>query len=210
MIQKTILLMCLLLGLSTFSQINAVTDTGEVVLLFKDNTWKYVNDSINETKEISTNNFEFKKDENSTFLVRSKKMSIGIWLNPKKWSFKKNNTNEAAEFSFTLKNEDLYGMVITEKTEIPLLNLKQIALDNAKEVAPDIKIDKEEFRTVNGKKILMMELGGTTQGIKFKYYAYYYSSKKGVVQLVTYCSLNLFEAYKKEMEKVLNGLVELD
>ena len=100
-------------------------------------------------------------------------------------------------------------MIITERTEIPLLNLKEIALENARSVAPDVKVDKEEFRNVNGQKVLMMELSGTTQGIKFKYYAYYYSSKKGVVQLVTYSSLNLFEDYKKEMELMLNGLVEI-
>ena len=77
-----------------------------------------------------------------------------------------------------------------------------------KEIAPDIQVDKEEYRFVNGIKLLMVQMSGTINEIKFKYYSYYYSSDKGVVQLITYSSLNLFETYKKQMEDFLNGFVE--
>ena len=87
MIKKTVLLMLLLFCVNSFSQINAITDTGDAVILYKNNTWKYVNDSISETKDILTNNFEFKKDKNATFLVKSKKTPIGLWINPKKMEF---------------------------------------------------------------------------------------------------------------------------
>lgn len=185
-----------------------LTDSGDEIILYKNNTWKYVNDSINTNKVIKTNEIEFKTPKKSTFLVKSKNLKVGVHINPKNWSFQKNAVNDAAEFSFELKNEDLYGMMITEKVQIPLLSLKDIAVSNAKEVAPDIQIDKEEYRTVNGKKILMIQMSGTTQGIKFKYYSYYYSSEQGVVQLITYSSLNLFETYKKQMEEFLNGFIE--
>jgi len=49
-------------------------------------------------------------------------------------------------------------MMIAEKMEIPLESLKEIVLDNAKEAAPDIKIVKEEYRTVNGIRVLMMQM----------------------------------------------------
>lgn len=165
---------------------------------------------IKKKKEVLTNDFKFTRDKGATFLVKSKKMPIGFWINPKKWSFERSNSNEASEFSFTLKDADLYAMAITERIEIPLANLKKIAVSNAREVAPDVSVDKEEYRWVNGKKILMMQLSGTTEGVKFVYYAYYYSSKKGVVQLVTYSSSSLFEEYKKEMELFLNGFVETE
>lgn len=211
MIKNTLLIFSLLFSLNNFAQIiNAVTETGETVILYKDKTWKYVNDSIIEVKEIPTNNYKYIKPDESSFMVKSNKMPIGFWLNPKKWSFKKSVSNEAAEFTFTLKNSDLYAMAITERTKIPLENLKKIAIDNAKEVAPDVTVEKEEFRTINGKKVLMMQLGGTTQGIKFKYFAYYFSGEIGVVQFVTYCSDNLFEDYKKDMETFLNGIVVLN
>ncbi|PWG05400.1 hypothetical protein [Polaribacter aquimarinus] len=195
-------------SLQSFSQIKAVTESGDEVVLYHDNTWKYLNDSINNNKNIITNNHKFETNKKSTFLVKSKTLKVGVYINPKKWSFEKNPDTEAAEYSFQMKNEDLYGMIITEKTQIPLLSLKDLAVENAKEVAPDIQIDKEEYRYVNGKKILMIQMSGTTQQIKFKYFSYYYSSDLGVVQLITYTSLNLFKDYEKRMEDFLNGFVE--
>ena len=72
-----------------------------------------------------------------------------------------------------------------------------------------MKIIKEEYRTINGVKVIMMQMPGTIQGIKFTYYSYYYSNSNGSVQFLTYTSQNLFETYKKKMEDLLNGLVEL-
>ena len=205
---KFYLLLICFYSISSSGQIKGLTESGDEVILYADNTWKYVNDSINTNTEIETNNFQFKKPKVSSFLVKSKKFKVGVHINPKKWSFEKNGISDAAEFSFQMKNEDLYAMIITEKIELSLINLKGIAIQNAKEAAPDIQIDKEEYRYVNGIKLLMIQMSGTTQGVKFKYYSYYYSSEKGVVQLITYSSLNQFETYKKEMEDFLNGFVE--
>ena len=195
---------------SMSSQIKAVTENGDEVVLYNDKTWKFINESIDEVKEIPINDVLFKKDKKSTFLVKSNKISMGVLINPKKWSFKKNPINDEAEYQFQLKGGDLYGMMITEKIEIPVETIKNLALQNAREVAPDIKSVKEEYRTVNGKKILMMQMNGTMQGIKFTYYSYYYSNKNGVVQLVTYTSANLLDTYLEEIEKFLNGFVTID
>ena len=207
---KLSLLIICLYATNSYTQIKAVTESGDEVVLFDDNTWKYIDDSLSEAKEIPTNNFKFRKDRKATFLVKSKRIDIGIWLNTKEWSFKKAKSNEAAELTFELKNGDLYAMIISEKAQIPLLSLRELAISNAKEVAPDVKIDSEEYRTINGTKILMLQMSGTTQGVKFKYYSYYYSSSKGVAQIVTYTALNLFEDYKDKMERLLNGFMELN
>ena len=98
--------------------------------------------------------------------------------------------------------------MISEKIEIPLETLKSVALTNAKSVAPDIKIINEEYRTVNGLKVLMIQMNGTTQGIKISYYGYYFSNSSGTVQLLTYTSQNLMDSLKNESDKLLNGLVE--
>lgn len=37
------------------AQISAVTETGDEVILYKDGTWKYLNDSIIENAEIPVN-----------------------------------------------------------------------------------------------------------------------------------------------------------
>lgn len=192
------------------AQKKAVTEIGEEVILYDNGTWEYQNQETTEVTEIPVNPKKFKKDESSTFLLKSQKFNFGVWLDPKIWLFKKATDNLEAEYEIQLKDGDLYGMIISEKVEIPLETMKTIALENGKSAAPDLKIVKEEYRDVNGIKILLLQMNGTTQGIKFSYYGYYFSNSNGTVQLITYTSQNLLENYKKESEKLLNGIVELN
>jgi hypothetical protein len=194
---------------SNFAQINAVTENGDEVLLNEDGTWIYVNSGLIEPEgEVYLNPHVFTKPVKSTFLLKSEKVKLGIWLDPKKWGFKK-ETEEVYEYQFSLKSGDVYGMFITEKIEIPLTELKNIALGNAKAAAPDIKLIKEEYRMVNGVKMLHLQMDGTIQGIKFTYLGYYYSNESGTVQLLTYSSQKLMKENSGLCEELLNGLVEL-
>ncbi len=198
------------ISILSFAQINAITDSGEPVTLQLDGTWSYTNKDTTPAKEITTNPTPFTKSNSNSFLLKSTKAKIGVWLDPKKWSFKKAMNNEAAEYELQLKDGDLYGMLITEQIEIPLEFLRKQALENAKSVAPDAMIIKEEYRTVNGLKVLLLQLNGTTEGIKFSYYGYYYSNENGTVQFVTYTASKLLSKYQKTSEDILNGLVLLD
>ena len=204
----TLVIICLSLISVVRAQQKAVTETGEEVILFEDGTWKYQNEDDLEKTEIPINSRAFKKDDNSTFLLKSNKLNVGFWLNPKLWSFKKATDNSDAEYELQLKDGDLYGMIISEKVEIPLEALKSIALETGRSVAPDLKIVKEEYRIVNGIKVLLLHMNGTTQGIKFSYYGYYFSSTNGTVQFVTYTAQNLLDGYRKECDILLNGFVE--
>lgn len=192
------------------AQINAITDSGDEVLLYDDGTWEYLNDSMVTASEIPENSKEFMTDKKSTFLVKSKKLNIGIWINPKTWNFSKGSDKDAYEFLFQKKSDDLYAMLIAEKMQIPIETLKEIAISNAKDAAPDIKVVKEEYRIVNGKRVFMMQMAGTIQGIRFTYFGYYYSNINGTIQLLAYTGENLFSEYQAEIELFLNGLVELD
>lgn len=206
----TSLLLCLLTIMLAQAQQKAVTETGEEVILFEDGTWQYQHaDDLQET-EIPTNPEKFEKDEKSTFLLKSNRLNVGFWLNPKIWSFKKSTDNPESEYELQLKDGDLYGIVISEKVEIPLETLKSIALANGRAAAPDLTIVKEEYRTVNGLTVLLLQMNGTMQGIKFSYYGYYFSNTNGTVQFITYTSQNLLDSSKAESEKLLNGLVELN
>ena len=191
------------------AQINGVTETGDEVILYQDGTWKFLSDVLIEDETIKLNKKNFTKDIKATFLVKSKKTNVGIWINPKKWSFNKGTDDTAAEFQFQKKGNDIYAMLITEKEQIPIETLKAIAHKNAKSVAPDTKIIKEEYRFVNGNKILMMQMLGTIQGLKFVYTGYYFSSSAGTIQLLTYTKENLVNDYIAEIEMFLNGLIEL-
>lgn len=193
----------------TQAQINALTETGDEVVLYHDGTWAYTNDSVAEGYEIKMNETAFTRDKKSSFLVKSKKLNIGVWMDPKTWTFAKGVEGEAAEFDFEKKGEDLYGMLITEKLQIPIETLKTVAIENARDAAPDIKLIQEEYRMVNGIKVLMMQMSGTIQGMRFTYYGYYYSNENGTIQLLTYTGENLLPGYLNDIETFINGLVEL-
>ncbi len=208
---KKIILVLLALVIVGFTQAQqkAVTETGNEVILYDNGTWEYQNENRLSEKEIATNHNKFEKDKESTFLLKSSNLNIGFYLNPKMWSFKKAVDNPDAEYELQLKGEDLYGMIISEKIEIPLETLRFIAVENGKSAALDMRIVKEEYRNVNGLKLLLLQMNGTIQGIKFSYYGYYYSNANGTVQFITYTSQNLLDNYMSEVEKLLNGIVEL-
>ena len=64
----TILTILLLLTVpSIYAQINAITETGDEVILYEEKTWKYLNDSVNVDTEILRNETEFLKGEHLTF-----------------------------------------------------------------------------------------------------------------------------------------------
>jgi hypothetical protein len=198
----------------TINQLNAqqkaVTESGTEVILFENGTWKYTSPNDTTKKEIPTNALNFKKSEKSTFLVKSTKTKFGFWIDPKIWNFKKSKIEDAAEFNLELKKGDLYSIIMSEKIEVPIENLREIALENAQSASSDLEIINEEFRIVNGQKVLNLQFKGTIQGIKFVYFGYYFSNEKGTVQYLTYTSSNLFAEMKNLCEELLNGLVLVD
>ena len=203
--KKYLVLIICLLSITANAGQRAVTDEGNIVILNSNGTWQYESPGIIKQLEIKTNNAIFKKGSKSTFRLKSKKNKSSFWINPKKWSFKKAEDVNQAEYDFQLPGTDLYGMAITEKIEIDLDNLCKIALENAKGAAPDSKIVIQEYRIVNGNKVMYMEIEGTMQGIKFKYLGYYYSDSFGSTQYITYTGSNLVDLYKQDIKKFLNG-----
>jgi hypothetical protein len=210
--RKNLLLPMLLMFSLTlgYGQIKAVTENGDEVTLYSDGTWAYDDLEGMEDAEILMNPKTFTKGESATFLLKSSKNNFGFYLNPKEWSFTKEGSNSAAEYELQLKSGDLYGMIISEQVEIPLENLREIAISTAKTAAPDLQVVKEEYRMVNGLKMLHLQMNGTMQGIKFSYYGYYYSNESGTTQYVTFTSQNLMDSYREQCDALLNGLIVLE
>lgn len=211
MMKNSLLTMLLMFSLSlSYGQIKAVTENGDEVTLYDDGTWVFDDLEMMEDVEIMMNPGTFTKGENASFLLKSSKNNFGFYLNPKEWSFTKEASNIAAEYELHLKSGDLYGMIISEQLEIPLETLRGIAVNTAKAAAPDLQVVKEEYRMVNGLKMLHLQMNGTMQGIKFSYYGYYYSNESGTVQYVTFTAQNLIESYREQCDALLNGLVVIE
>ena len=200
---------------SAISQIKALTDNGREVILSYDGTWKYSDDnSITNavsTDSLTTNKTKFTKTSQATFLVKSTIFNVGVFMNPSKWTFAAHRDNEKnPEYRFTLKSGEGYAMMVTEKTQIDLDNMRKIAFLNAQKASVDVKETSAEYRTVNNRKILCLKFQGTIQGIKFVYFGYYYSSPNGTIQLLSYTSQQYFDSIQKELENFLNGFVEIE
>lgn len=203
---KFLIFVALGLNIVSFAQTSAVTDKGEEVVLFDDGTWKYVNEN-DKPLMITLNDKEFNKPKTASFKLKSETVDMDFWFDPKMWSFGKAKNNPAAEYELKLKGQDLYAMIICEKVEIPLVSLKDIAYTNAKSNAPDLQIVEQDYRMVNGKKMLYLQMNGTIQGIKFSYVGYYYSDENGTVQFLTYTSQNMLSEFKSTCLDLLNGMV---
>jgi len=195
----------LLLSTAACASTKAVTENGDVVFLYPDGTWAYQNPEAAPNKDIPTNSQSFSKPEQATFKLKSKTNNSAVWVDAESWLFKKATNNVDAEYQFRLKGEDLYGMLITEQIEVSPEVLAELALENAQAFAPDMRITKQEYRTVNGLPLVYMEMQGTMKGINITYLGYYYSNDTGTTQFVSYTGTRLTDKYRSDIDSLLNG-----
>jgi hypothetical protein len=196
-----------IIGCSAGAQtIRAITQDGKSVILRPDGTWQYAGENTTPTgapPSASTYN----RLASATKEITGKRVGYAIWIDDAKWGVDDTPSNKAADYSFNHTRGDAYAMVLSERIPIPLNNLRNIAINNARAIAKDIRVTQEEKRTVNGLEVLLLKMEGTAQGIPFVFYGYYYSGRQGTVQLVTYTAQTLFPEYKADFEELLNGLV---
>ncbi|SET39076.1 hypothetical protein SAMN05660429_01700 [Thalassotalea agarivorans] len=185
----------------------AVTEQGDVVVLMPDGTWYYQDGSVKQPMTIAVNDAPFSKSKDATFLIKSSINNSAVWINPKQWKFKKNNNgHDVAEFVFKMPGKDLNALLINEGLEIPVETLANVAIQNAQQAASEINVFKKEYRTVNGKQVIYMEMEGKIQGIRFMYLGYYFSNESGATQLIAYSGKNKIDEYRNDISTLLNGL----
>lgn len=193
----------------TYCQTKAITDEGEEVILYSDKTWKYANIKAAYDTRLDTPSFTKHKD--ATFLVKSKKVNFGTYINPKKWAFSPSKDQTGTqEYTFNYKKGDAYVISIPERVEYSYELLKKAAIINAQGAAPDAHITREEGRIVNGQYVMVLEIEGTLSGILFKYFGYYYVGEIGSIQLIGFTTAKMFDEYKSEIEELLNGFTLLE
>lgn len=194
-----------LISSAAYGAITAITEDGDTVILKEDGSWHFADTKTLEINKIETDPKKYSKSKKATFNLKSKVTKASFWLNPKEWNLSREEANESAEYSFRVPDTDLYAMVISEGLQIKPEELAKIAYQNAKAVAPDMKILKKEYREVNGKKVIHMIMRGTLQSIDFTYIGYYYSDKSGSTQFLTYTGSNLIGKYERQIYSLLNG-----
>lgn len=189
------------------AQIKAITEYGDDVILMPDKTWKYKEDHKN--KDIPTSKAEYKRSPSATQFYKSDICSpFGFYVNESVWK-KMNSPSEDVEIAMQLRYGNAFLSFIAEKLPLTIEALRQTIIYNAESVAPDLQILKEEFRVVNGHKVLMIQMKGTIHGISFIYMGYYYVDGENAIQLLTYTNEATFTKFQKETEELLNGFDRL-
>jgi len=196
---KVTLTTALLLGLTMLSaQEKATTESGKKVLLWPNGTWKPV-------PEPSTPKpgGDYQRPKHSTDRITFPKSKFTVYYDASIW--KKVGPEQPTRQTYQHKDGDGYAVVIAERMQAPLETLKNLALTNAKNVAPDARFAFEETRTVNGLKVLVLQIKGTMQGMPITYFGYYYTGTEGCIQILTYTTDNLFDEFKNDFQAFLNG-----
>ncbi|MFI5157128.1 MAG: hypothetical protein ACHQEM_13135 [Chitinophagales bacterium] len=191
--------------LISYSQQYATTDDGRTVKLNTDGTWQYsTREKINSEDSIS---HSYSKPQLATTYLKSSKNKFGFWYDKNIWKPAENNSNNYVDFQLDFSKGDAYAIFISEKIEIDLANLKKIVIRNAQAEDPNIIVEKEETRLVNGHKVKYLQMSGMGHGVKFVYQGYYASNDSGTVQFVCVTARNLLKDYEPYFQNLLNGLV---
>jgi hypothetical protein len=201
----------------------ATRDDGRKVLLYPDGTWRLVlapADASSATPSTpqpaaaapsvaasATTGPSLSKPASATLYVPAAQGPFGVWIDPEKWKEENQGPSDSAiKITFDHVKGDGYAMIISERIAVPMASVKDLAVANARKVAPDIQVTLDEKRTVNGKQVECVKMQGTTQGISFTYYSYYYGGPEGTLQVVTYTGTNLFPEFKADFDDFLNGI----
>lgn len=208
--KKIFTLAVLLQSLTFIAQQRALTEDGKEVVLFDNGTWKFVNESDAKALEtVVTNNNLFEKSRNASFLMKSKKLDVGVYFDPKKWKLATQNISPHVEYFFTDRSntEGSFGFMMTEKVQIATLkNLKELIIENVNRNVDFFRLKESEYRTVNGLKVLYIRYAANTKGMDFEYAGNYYINSDGYAGVVGFSSQKMFESNFDAIQELINGI----
>ncbi len=121
-----------------------------------------------------------------------------------KW--RETKAEESNVHTFEHIQGDGYAKIIAERIQVPLDQLRQLAITNMEKAATDVKIASEDRRRVNGADIMVIRFDVISNGVPFSFLGHYWSGPAGTVQVITFTGRNLFEEYLPDFEAFLNGL----
>jgi hypothetical protein len=95
--------------------------------------------------------------------------------------------------------------IISERLQIPLERMPEVAIGNARQADPNAKITRQGYRAVNGLRMLYLDFEATPSGIPITYFGHYYSDGAGTVQVIAWTGRNLIEEYRVDIERFVSG-----
>lgn len=107
--------------------------------------------------------------------------------------------------NFQHANGEVFFRVVTERSELPLTSMPEIALTNAKTADPNAKVVRKGWRTVNGARVLVLQIDATYGGVPIVFLGHYYSDKAGTIQVVGWFTRNLLDQHRGTIDSVVSG-----
>lgn len=156
-----------------------------------------------EEQAIVTN---YEKNPKATEFIKSKNVPFGVWLDSAIWRKNKRTVNEDAEFTFSMKDDTGYALMINEDVGVPIEVLKELIIENLEDTCTDFSIVKEEDRIVNEIPVLFYEIEANIKGLHITYMIYVHCGEEETVQLWAYTATKHYPKLKVLMENFLNGL----
>jgi hypothetical protein len=201
----------LTLNLDVLGQEIAVSERGDSVLLKANGTWDYLSNLSGAMREeliIEENDKLFKLAKEAESEAKGLDDAYRVYYDNEVWRrISPAELNEESDLSWSMNGGDAYAMVIFEEIEIDIEDLSQIAFDNAREISNGMEMISREYRNVNGKTLICMEMAGVLSGMKVSYYSYYFSYENGSIQFHTFTGTQVLEKYRSRFEDMLNGLI---
>jgi hypothetical protein len=122
---------------------------------------------------------------------------------PRKW--RPSERNEGIAIQLNHVSGEVYVRVISERVQIESDALRDVALTNARTIAPDVQLDSETWRTENGLRTLLVKYTGRASGVRFTFLNQMYSDTSGTVQLAGWTGSNLFEEFRNDFLELFSG-----
>ena len=127
-----------------------------------------------------------------------------LWLDWLKWFDEK---REPGKITFQHVDRRVLGYVLVDRTPgIPTSKMSDLALRNAMRLDPDARIRRQEFRQVNGKRMLYLELVLSQNSPPMVFAGYYHGGVKSNLQAVSWTFEKDFDKYRGVMEEFISGI----
>jgi hypothetical protein len=149
----------------------------------------------------------FTKPPQSTRELKGKQLPYSLWFNASKWSVKATPGNKLADYELNHVGGAGFASVVAERIVVPLELMARAALGNFKKAFPDTRMIREERRLVNGAEVAYARMEGTVNGFPAVIHAYFHTTPKGSIQIITYTATALFDQYRPDFDDFLNGYV---
>ncbi len=203
------LLLTALLSPLLFADQIVITKDGREVILKDDKTWDYKAKSAEaKPAEVSPSApvREYQKDRAAISELRDEKLNFSIWYDPNRVRQTFSKQNPDVKYSFTLKDNYGFAMVIPEPIKMAPDLVTKVAIEAARKVDPEAKLSKIEYRVINKKKILHLTYDAKVYGNPFVYNSYIYTGENLTIQFITYTVKNKLAESEKDLFDLMNGL----